>query len=544
MKKMIFSLFLFWAFSPSVWANMPENLNAKSAIVEKEVTSNIRNVTVYQQNAQVNRRAKITIPAGQTQLKFVGLSAQCNSNSIRVKADGKLTVLSVVHQASYYEDPLQTPETQTLNQQIQTLNEKMKKEQVLLEIAQQQERIILANQSMGGTKNELSLVDLQAVTDFYDKKMTALKLEQLEIKLRLATITTDVQKINEQLQELNRKRKKVHSSEVIVTVQAKANTQGIFNLTYLVPNASWSPSYDIKVKDIQHPIDLVYKANIVQNTGEDWDKVRLSLSTGNPSQSSNKPYLNPWQVNLYQHGVTRRQTDYGETLSSINITPTAKEDLNSLPALPLPVQQIENTTSFEYQIDLPYFIPANGKKYMVDIQNYELPATYQYYCVPKMDKDAFLTAQVTGWEAYNLKNGTANLFFEDTYVGQMALNVQQLEDTLSLSLGRDKNIIVHRTTKRESPNKLFSGGKKTDSRIIDIQIRNKKKHPIYIVVKDQFPITVSDDIEIIRERYKKADLEENTGMLTWKLTVPAYQKTEVDFRYAVKYPKKEYVLLE
>lgn len=533
MKKMILPLLLL-CLHVQLFADLSE----------KEVPSKIRNVTVYQQNAQVSRRTKVAIAAGQTQLKFVGLSSQCNSNSIRVKADGKLTILSVVHQASYQEDPAQTPATEALNQKIKVLQQQIKKEQTLLEILQQQERIIMANQSMGGTKNELSLTDLQAVTDFYDKKMTTIKLQQLEIELNLATMNAAIQAHNKALYVIESKRKKIHSSEVIVTVQAKANTQGLFQLTYLVPNASWSPSYDLKVKDIQHPIDLMYKANITQNTGEDWNNVRLSLSTGNPSQSSNKPYLNPWQVNLYRYGANRQQKDYGVNLDAITITGTAKEEVEDMASMPLPVQQVENTTSFEYKIDIPYSIPANGKNYMVDIQNYELPATYQYYCVPKMDKDAFLTAQVTGWESYNLMNGTANLFFEDTYVGQMAMNVQNLEDTLSLSLGRDKNIVITRTTERESPNKLFNGGKKTEERKIDIQIRNKKKYPIYIVVKDQFPITPSDDIEIIQGRYKKAKLDENTGILTWKLTVPAYKKTAIDFNYSVRYPKKEYVMLE
>lgn len=539
MKQIIFSLLL-----------LITSFQLSASSEEKAVNSNIQQVTVYKKGAQISRTAKVNLPAGQTQLKFVGLSSQCVSSSVRINGNGNLSILSVFHRAHYHEDPLETPVTLELKENVKKLEEQIKKEQVLLEIARQEERIILANQAIAGGNNNLSLVDLQAATDFYNKKMTALKLQQLELTLKIGSLREDIQKFNAELQKLNTERKKINSSEVIVTVQTNTNTQGQFSLTYFVPNASWWPSYDIKVKDVENPIHLIYKANIQQNSGEDWENVQLTLSTSNPLENVAQPTLNPWQLHWYPNGVVYRNPNYGnntQTLSETNITTSAidsKRNKDAPAILPLPVQVIENTTSFEYKIDAPYTIPKNNQAYMVDIQNYELPANYEYYCAPKLDKNAYLTAKVTKWEAYNLLNGQANLFFEDTYIGKMPLNVQNMEDTLSLSLGRDKNIVINRTKEKDCLTNPLNVGKKTDIRQINIEIRNKKKHPIYIVVQDQFPISKSDDVEVIRKKPKKAELDEDTGILTWKLTIPPYQKTEFGFEYSVKYPRKGYVGLE
>ena len=138
---------------------------------------------------------------------------------------------------------------------------------------------------------------------------------------------------------------------------------------------------------------------------------------------------------------------------------------------PVPVQQVENATSVEFKIEIPYSIPTSGKQFTVDIKEHSLPAYYEYYCAPKLDKDAFLTAQVTDWDDLNLLNGEANLFFEGTYLGKSLLDVQNVEDTLNISLGRDKNIVVTRTKLKEFSKKKFLSNKKIDSRAWDIEVR-------------------------------------------------------------------------
>ena len=144
----------------------------------------------------------------------------------------------------------------------------------------------------------------------------------------------------------------------------------------------------------------------------------------------------------------------------------------------LQVKENEQATTIAFDIDLPYTIPTNGKEYQVDIKEVNLPATYQYSVAPKLDNDAFLTAYLTDWEQYNLVEGEANLYFEGTYLGKTLLKTNSTEDTLKISLGRDKNVVVTRVKLKEfSKNKTFSS-KKIDSRAFEISIKNKKSIPL------------------------------------------------------------------
>ncbi len=151
-------------------------------------------------------------------------------------------------------------------------------------------------------------------------------------------------------------------------------------------------------------------------------------------------------------------------------------------------------TSFD--IELPYTIPSDGQQHLIAIKRYELPASYRYYAVPKMDKDAFLQAQVTNWEELNLLPGETNIFYEGSYVGKGNIDVRNVQDTMTLSMGRDKKIIV----KRERDTKLRSvktiGANVRETFAYTITIRNTRKETINLTVQDQLPVSNDKDITI------------------------------------------------
>lgn len=210
----------------------------------------------------------------------------------------------------------------------------------------------------------------------------------------------------------------------------------------------------------------------------------------------------------------------------------------------IPNTKIYSPTTFSYEIELPYSIPDDGKTYAVDIKEQTIAADYIYKCVPKLDKEAYLTARLTGWEEYNLLDGEANLYFEGTYIGQTLLSTSTAEDTLQISLGRDKSVVVNRTKLKEFSKRTFLGDKKIATRAFEISIRNNKKEPINIVVEDQMPVSTQKEIEVDKQEYKEATLEETTGKLTWNLQIPSATEKKVSLKYAVKYPKDYHFMLE
>jgi len=104
----------------------------------------------------------------------------------------------------------------------------------------------------------------------------------------------------------------------------------------------------------------------------------------------------------------------------------------------------EQELNVSFDIDIPYDILSNGKAHSVALKDLKLPATYKYYAVPKVEKEAFLLAELNDYSKYNLLPGEANIIFEGMYVGKTMINPNQTQDTLNLSMGRDKKISIKR----------------------------------------------------------------------------------------------------
>ncbi len=515
-----------------------------SKAAEKEVASIIQSVKVFRQGAQIVRTGKTAIPAGETVLKFTRLSPDLDPQSIQFKAQGSFTILSVSHQINYLKEIEQSEAYQKLVAERDALQSNMDKEEINLQVLNEEESLLLANKDVGGTSGA-SVEKLKSVAEYYRTRLSEIKLKKLESTAAVKKIQENLIKIQRQINDMSA-RINQPTSEILIKIQAKVATQGDFELGYLVRSAGWYPAYDLRVKDISSPVELAYKANVFQNTGEDWNKVQLSLSTGNPSRPGTMPDLQTWWLNYYEPIVAYRskKQDMNLMQKSAPQQAYAQEELKAEEADKLEVAYIEGTTSFEFKIELPYDIPADGKQYTVNVDEYSIPAYYEYYAAPKLDPTAYLTAQLTNWEQYNLLNGEANLYFEGTYLGKSYLNVQSTEDTLTLSLGRDESVVVTRKKEAQNASNQFIGNKKSEIRGWDIELRNKKKQAINIVVEDQYPIATNEEIEVTLESAKNAAIDKESGILKWALKIEPNQAAQLNFRYSVKLPKKKKVILE
>jgi len=244
--------------------------------------------------------------------------------------------------------------------------------------------------------------------------------------------------------------------------------------------------------------------------------------------------------------VIRAESVQSISSSSIQKMPSVSggRGKTAVASKPVPVQTVMRVTNFEFSIDIPYSVPSNGKKYTVEIETYELPAEYEYRCTPKLDEDAFLTAMVSGWAEYNFLNGEANIFFEGTYVTKTYLNVDNITDTLPVSLGRDENIVIKRTRLKDFEKNQFLSGNKKETIGWEISVRNKKREPIRIIIDDQVPVSTTKEITVDVEEISGAEHSEEKGFLRWEMTVPPDKTEKVIFRYSVKYPKKRTLILE
>jgi hypothetical protein len=193
--------------------------------------------------------------------------------------------------------------------------------------------------------------------------------------------------------------------------------------------------------------------------------------------------------------------------------------------------------NLEYVIEIPFTIPSDGEDYSIKIKEVSLPVNYTFHCIPKLDKDVFLTAEITNWTQLNLLSGKSSIYYQGTFTGESFIDVNNANDTLNISLGRDKNTIVIREGNKEMRDKHIAGNTVKETIGWDITVRNNKKNRINIVIQDQFPVSEKKSIDVELLESSDANVSAKTGKLTWDLQVEPDEKKIITYKYSVKYQK-------
>ncbi|MBT8283658.1 MAG: DUF4139 domain-containing protein, partial [Muriicola sp.] len=193
---------------------------------------------------------------------------------------------------------------------------------------------------------------------------------------------------------------------------------------------------------------------------------------------------------------------------------------------------------------LPYTVNSDNKTYTVTMADYALPATYQYYSIPKIEKEAYLISSIKDWEKYNLLEGEANIFFENTFVGKTVLDVRYATDTLDISLGKDKSVSVNREKITDFSSKKFVGTRKEESRAWKITVKNNKSQPISMLLLDQVPVSVRDEIKVEIDELSGGKHDAQTGEIKWELRLNSKEEKVFTLKYMVKYPRNRNLVIE
>jgi uncharacterized protein (TIGR02231 family) len=536
------------------------------------VPSTVTDVTVYTQGAQIFRRASYTVKPGVSQIVIEGVSPNIDPKSLQVNATGAVIILDSKY-TSYYPEP--DPKLAEglplkirrsialLEDSVATAGFDLRDITDEIDVLTAAKTIIISNGSVRGQgKVNDSTQLLKATVDYYTTKMSELNRKIVALQRRKRDKDAQIRDMNARLTDLRNyqstsapQKPKGPVHQIIVTVSAKEAAAGKLSVSYLVSGASWVPSYDMRTDINTGKINLTYKAEISQSCGEDWEDVRLTVSTNNPYQNKTRPVLHPWYVDYYVYNTYQlKDAMAGYTNAA---TPSAKyydreEAQNEVAAMD--DEKAASSTDFstminrvlsaEFKIDLPYTIKSNGEGHIVLVKQTDLNATFKHIAVPKLDAAAFLVAQIVKLDELQLVPATANIFFDGTYIGETYLDPTTMDDTLSLSLGKDPNIVVRRThLKSESKEKVLSNNQIERTMSYEIEVKNLKSAPITINVKDQLPVTRNADITIEPVSLDRADHNETTGILNWEFTVKPKEYKKVRFSYKVKHNKDQNVLL-
>ena len=449
---------------------------------EVELKTEIKEVIVFLQGAQVSRKGEVDIPMGKSVVRVKSLSPYIDEKSVQVKTNGDFTFLSVNHKSDYLSELDKGAEIDSIRDLIDKIETELAVRTNRLQVLEEKVSLLNHNKVLGGLNTGTSLSQLKEAMVFYDQELSKIKKEELEIYDAKEELAKRKKRLESQISEVSL-RKEEPTGQIEIRIDAKLKTKGKFDLTYMVDNAGWYANYDIRVKDVNSPVALNYKADVYQNTGVDWKNVKLKFSNGNPNQSGLAPRLKTWNINYARYSVYEKAEN--NILSALSGTVSGKivdetgvplpgvtilikgtsigtvTDMDGNYSLTLPhgashllvsfvgyttqevpinssvinrkmevdVQQleevvvvgygstggssrsygyglrtipnkkakadrlvttvVENQTTVEFEVPVPYSIKSNGQKLTVDLREMEVEANYQYYAVPKLDKDAF-----------------------------------------------------------------------------------------------------------------------------------------------------------
>ena len=616
-----------------------------SAAGEQKVKTSVEQVTLFIDGAQVTRSRQIDLPAGNSTVVFTGLSPYLDDKSMQVSAKGPFTVTAVNRVFNHTDSLERSTHRQALEQEIDKTQQQLNRLKASREVVDAESELLKTNCSVANRNVATPLAAIRELNEYY-----AARLE--ELKSKVLSLDAEEEKINERRRQILAElvnlggKQSVPMSEVEVRIEAPAACRGSFTLTYYVRNAGWFPSYDIRSGGLSEPVEISYKANIFQNTKEEWKNVALTLSSSNPTTGSIAPQLRTWwldyglappryNLNLTSNtvsgivfdeqreplpgatvmvpgttvgtstdvqgrysitvpnGATSLQFSYvgytprTERITGNSMNVTMQEDATALDeavvvgygvsnqlagAAPgvrirgtaasdrkvvevdfadfdaesavMEVEQTQNQLGYEFEIRQPYTIPSDGKSVAAEIGRFDLPAAYIYQSTPKIDKDAFLVAEATGWERLNLLQGEANVYFENTFVGKSILDPGQTSDTLRFSMGRDRSIRIERTKENDYSSRRAIGSNQTQTVAWKFTVRNTRPEPVVLTLTDQLPVSRNSTIAVSAEELSGGRLDKESGIVAWRLELKPGEQRELHLRYAVKYPKGRSLAIE
>lgn len=509
----------------------------------KIAESKATEVKLFFQGAEVKRNSDLRLEKGKNEILIPGLSSSIDVTSVNLGINPSCKVVSV-----YVEEGSGHSENErNLENALQTLEELNSRISLLTlqkQALEEEKRSLINNSTRVGTAQGINLSDLDHTLSYMRKK-------QEEINLLILKKDTEKREAEKQATDhkakitLLEERTEATSSTLHLTIESESPQVTTIHFTYYLQSCAWAPFYNIFNKGAGEPLDIEYKAHILNNSGEDWAKVKLALLPGNPAGGLDLPQMETWTLGYSQRTRSGRVRSYREAGSEGNFSDKQMKNGQSAEPGKLVLREIEIEEGFQiFEIAGLHDIPNNNHAYKVDIARFTRNASYYYKTIPKIESKAYLLAQLQDWEDMRLIEGEANVYSDLTFMGRTYIDPMAAGDTLEISLGPDPGIQITRVKKKDKSKKRFIGTQLTESLAYEIDIRNLNKKPVYIEVIDQIPVAQQSDIQISLDEAAGAEHTENIGRLSWKLEVPPVNTAKLRLGYSVKYPRDKVVKIK
>lgn len=523
-------------------------------------TAKVDAVTVYYNSAEITQSANVTLPSGTSEVVIKNVSNFVFEETVLVGAPSNVTVLSVQYTKDYiseYDRDENSPALKSVRDSIKIVSTELAKIRNEKNSIDKTISMLDKNQQISGNDSGLSFIELSKIIEYYKSKRTELSNSLLAITEKETKYNDLLLKLNSKLTINESKEEKISKGKLILQLASNTGGKIPLQITYLSGQATWSPSYDLRVDNISSPVNMLYKAQISQNTGVDWKKVKLTLSSSTPNQNNNSPNLNPWFLTYY---IEQPQQLYGmasgmvvskeeASMKSMDIAESSNIEYRkkavAKQAAPKNAREVqtlgstinENQMSVSFDIEMPYDVASNAKAHSALLNEIKIPAKYKYLAIPKLDLESYLIAEVEDYSKYNILKGPANIVFEGMYVGKTFIDPNQATETLNLNLGKDKRVSIKREKVVEKSGTKFMSSFKEQTYTFDIIVKNNKKEKIELNLKDQYPLSSDESIKIELLESGNTKVDKEKGELSWDIKLAPNELKTIRISYKVRYPK-------
>lgn len=527
--------------------------------------SKIKSAIVYSDRATVTRQAVIDIPAGSHTLVFSNLPTTLFPDSLRAEGSATATVkfgAVAYKQAAAVQLPSAQAEELTLK--LETLQDQKK--------ALDEEKAALAAKkafltnlgTQGGLRANENIAEINLKPEQWSAAaqaiytgLTEVSAADIQNDMKARELSKQIFKTQSDLNALNTTQYSAYN--VTVPFESDNATQLTLDLSYQVPNASWRPTYDARLNTESGKLDLIQYGSVSQGTGEDWDGIKLSLSTAQPQRGTSLPDLTPFwlDINAYQTfgAVGGAAMDKMVMSNSASAVPAAapmlreamESDQRAEPArkqASFVAAQIE-TGGFmtEYKIPGPATVAADGTETKLMVGAFNTESIIQVHIKPQLSTDAFLVSKARLKGESPVLPGQVSLFRDGAYVGQSSIPLLRPDEEHPLFFGVDDQVSVKRKVLKDEKSEAgMIVRDNTLERSFITEIQNLHSKPVQVVVKETVPVGRNEKIsaDIVKDLTTagyESDSANIKGLLRWEFPLEPKAKKDVKLGWKVSWPK-------
>ncbi len=509
---------------------------------EIPLKSSITSVIVYPDRAQVIREASLKVGTGTHTLVFEGFPATLIPNSVRVSGAGTASVklLGIEVENQFLESPT-LPEIKKLESQIRELEFEIAKIKEEIDILNSQENFIKSIQTKTAelASKEISLgkpdtLSWEKAMGFFDSTLQNIKKSKLNLQRKLDDNQKELLALKKKLESITPQRP-LEARKVLTTIEVAKEGDLKLNLSYTTRGPNWSPLYNLRALPETGEIEFSLFSRVSQKSGEDWNNVKVVLSTTSPALEASPPPLNPWILDIYVPRPVPKEMREELRQEKLAMAPIREEiEVEALEA-----EIVETGLHLNFEIPRTVSIPSDGSPHKFPIDMEKLPAKFDYITIPRLNESAFLRGKLKNTLPYPIISGPADIFISQEFVGSTNLPFTAKDDELPLYFGRDEQVkIKHEILKREKGGAGLFGNKERIKFSYRITIQNLRKRAIEIEVLDQIPVSQNTQIEVkdvnINPQPKSKD---EKGILSWLMTLEPQAKKEITIEFTVEFPK-------